>query len=145
MKAALTRLGWRVAGYCVVLLPVALFGCGPKYEFAEVHGKVSFKHEPVAGMMVRFYPTTDDKVQHPYATGMTDAAGEYTLSRQPNKPGALVGKNRVVVYPPSRDVRGNAPEPSVSIPIHYASASDSPLIVEVKAGGPNTIDLALED
>ena len=104
-----------------------------------------FNQEPVAGMMVRFYPISDDKVQHPYATGMTNAAGEYTLARHPNQPGALMGKNRVVVYAPSRDMRGSAPEPSASIPIRYASATDSPLIVEVKAGGPNTIDLPLED
>jgi hypothetical protein len=110
-----------------------------------VHGKLTYQQEPVAGMMVRFYPISDDKVQHPYATGITDAAGEFTLTHSGNVPGALVGKNRVVVYPPSRDILGNAPAPSVSIPLRYASASESPLVVEVKTGGPHVIDLELED
>ncbi len=145
MKALSISLGGRWASCWAVFVPAALFGCGPKYEFVEVHGKVTYQQEPLAGMIVRFYPISDDKVQHPYATGMTDAAGEYTLTRHPNKPGALIGKNRVVVYPPSRDMRGDGPAPSAWIPIRYASASDSPLIVEVTAGGPNTIDLTLED
>jgi hypothetical protein len=145
MKAALIRFGGRWTGCWAVFLSAAFCGCGPRYQFAEVHGKVTYQKEPVAGMMVRFYPISDDKLQHPFATGITDAAGEYTLARQQNKPGALVGKNRVVVYPPSRDLLGGTPAPSVSIPLHYASASESPLIVEVKAGGPNTIDLPLED
>jgi len=133
-------------------LILASAGCsGPKLEFAEVEGKVTLNKKPLAGVIVRFYPVSEGKEQLPYATGMTDEAGVYTLMHQDNKPGALVGKNHAVVYWPSRDLRGadregnQAPSPGPPIPLEYTVPSQTPFNVEVKPGESQTIDLPLKD
>jgi hypothetical protein len=131
-----------------LLLLIALPGCGgPKLEYAEVAGKVTLDGQPLAGVKVCFYPLSEAPEQLPYATGLTDEAGVYRLKAQTGEPGALVGRNRVVVQWPSRDIleaEGRLP-PAASqrIPLKYTVVSDSPLEFEVIAGGPQTIDLAL--
>jgi hypothetical protein len=127
-----------------LLLPLASCG-GPRHEFAEVEGKVTLGGAPLHGAVVRFYPVSEDREQPPFATGMTDADGTYTLSHGTGEPGALVGANRVVVYWPARDLRGDGPPPSRPIPTRYASALDSPLTFEVKPGPRQTINLPLEE
>jgi hypothetical protein len=134
-----------------VLLPLVLLGCsGPALEFAEVEGQVTLNKKPLSGVLVRFYPVSAGKEQLPYATGMTDADGKYTLWHHDRQAGALVGPNRAVVTWPSRDMRNAGrdkplPPPTETIPIQYTVASDTPLVVEVKSGGRQTIDLPIVD
>jgi hypothetical protein len=133
----------------VTLLSMAPAGCGgPKHEFAEVTGKVTLDDQPLPGVMVRFYPLSDAAEQLPYATAMTDDAGVYRLTSQTGEPGALVGRNRVVVHWPSRDLLEaegrRPPTASQRIPLRYTVAADSPLEFEVKGGGPQTFDLPLQ-
>src|SRR5262245_34539488 len=113
-------------GLASVVLMLALTGCNraPTLEFAEVEGKVTLNGRPLHGVLVRFYPVSDSKEQLPYATGVTDATGYFTLRHGKDKPGALVGTNRVVVDWPSRDLRAalavddtTIPSPSVEIPL----------------------------
>jgi hypothetical protein len=136
----------------VVLL--ALTGCDnrPKLEFDEVEGKVTLNGKPLRGVLVRFYQISEKREQLPYATGLTDATGFFTLTHHKDQPGALVGTNRVVVNWPSRDMRvalagdeAVVPPPSAPIPLRYTVLEDNPLNVEVKAGGLQTIDLSLEE
>jgi hypothetical protein len=133
------------------LLLFGLAGCGPKLEFAEVSGKVTMNKKPLAGVFVQFYPLSDAKEQLPFATAKTDAQGNYTLMHDGDKPGALVGLNRVVVKWPSRDMRGEGrdgkplPSPSPAIPVRYTVVTESKLDFEVKAGPPQIIDIRLED
>jgi hypothetical protein len=133
------------------LLLFALAGCGPKLEFAEVSGKVTLNKKPVAGVFVQFYPLSDAKEQLPSAIARTDAQGNYTLTHDGDKPGALVGPNRVVVFWPSRDLRGEGrdgkplPPPSPAIPVRYTVVTESTLDFEVKAGPPQTFDIRLQD
>jgi hypothetical protein len=132
------------------LLLLALTSCGtppPPLEFAEVEGKVVLNNRPVTGVMVRFYPISDKREQLPIASGITDAFGTFSLTHQGDKPGALVGPNRVVVQWPSRDIReaaGSGP-PSQAVPLRYTTLLDSPLSIEVKAGARQTVDLRLEE
>ena len=136
-------------GVATVFFAVA--GCGPKLEFAEVSGKVTLNKKPVAGVFVQFYPLSDAKEQLPSAIAKTDSQGNYTLTHDGDKPGALVGSNRVVVYWPSRDLRGEGrdgkplPPPSPAIPVRYTVVTESKLEFEVKAGPPQIIDIRLED
>jgi hypothetical protein len=133
------------------ILLFLIAGCGSqKLEFAEVEGQVTLNKKPLSGVLVRFYPVSAGKEKLPYATGMTDADGKYTLSHQGSQPGALVGPNRAVVTWPSRDMRNAGrdkplPPPSQTIPIQYTVVNDTPLVVEVKPGGRQTIDLPLVD
>ena len=100
---------------------------------------------------MRFYPVSQGREQLPHATGMTDADGMFTLSHHGEKPGALVGPNRVVVSWPSRDLRSAArdgpppPPPGRPIPIHYTVAGETPLLFEVIPGDRQTFKVQLED
>jgi hypothetical protein len=158
MKArffSLRAAEWSRQTYARALLAFLLtvMGCGrgPNLEFAEVEGKVTLNSQPLPGVMVRFYPVSQGREQLPHATGMTDAAGTFTLSHHGNKPGALVGPNRAVVSWPSRDLRSAArdgpppPPPTIEIPIHYTTAGETPLLFDVIAGDRQTIDLHLSD
>jgi hypothetical protein len=132
---------------------LTIVGCGrvPSLEFAEVEGKVTLNSQPLSGVMVRFYPVSQGREQLPPATGMTDAAGTFTLSHDDDKAGALVGPNRAVVFWPSRDLRSAARDgpppspPSRPIPIHYTVAGETPLLFEVMPGGRQTFKVQLED
>jgi hypothetical protein len=134
-----------------LLLTIVGCGRGPNLEFAEVEGKVTLNNQPLSGVMVRFYPVSQGREQLPYATGMTDVAGMFTLCHHGDKPGALVGPNRAVVSWPSRDLRSAArdgpppPPPTKEIPLHYTVAGETPLLFEVVAGDRQTIDLHLSD
>jgi hypothetical protein len=127
----------------------AVAGCGgPPCTFAEVEGKVTLGGKPLSGVIVTFYPDSEDKQQLPYARGTTDDTGTYTLTAVGGKPGALVGKNRVVVNWPLPERRSDGPPPppqSPPIPIPYTVATKTPLLVEVKAGPRQTIDLPLQN
>ena len=139
------RAAARLLGAAAVLTAV---GCGQPHDFAQVAGKVTLDGRPLAGVRIWFYPEAEGREQPPYATGTTDAAGVYKLTAETGAPGALVGKNRVVVnWPlPERDPnKPPPPPPGPPIPIPYTQAADTPLVVEVKAGPPQTIDVPLHN
>lgn len=139
------RAGW--AG--VAVLAAVAGGCGGPPAVAEVDGTVTLGGKPVAGAEVYFYPVVDGGDARPTATALTDDAGRYVLACATGQPGAVVGKHRVAVsYPPPP--RGDDPDrppprrPAVEIPIQFTVLSTSPLVVEVVAGGRQTIDLKLD-
>lgn len=126
-----------------------LIGCARQPQFTEVKGKVVLNDKVLAGAVVTFYPETAGNEHLPSAFGKTDAAGNYTLVRSDGQPGAVVGKHRVVVQWPAADRPDNwekAPPPRPKtpiIPLKYTVAADTPLIFDVHAGSPQTIDLVL--
>jgi hypothetical protein len=126
---------------------LALAGCAaPKFDYAEVEGKVALGGKPLAGVEVTFYPDAEGARQLPYATGTTDATGTYTLTAVTGRPGALVGRNRVVVnwpLPPHDPDKPPPPPPGPPVPLRYTVADQTPLVVEVKAGPRQTINLPL--
>ena len=146
LTPAATR--FRRASACLGSVPLLLLagcGLGTKLEYAEVEGTVTLGGKTLSGVYVTFYPDSEGTEQLPYATGKTDGTGRYSLALQSGKPGALVGKNRVVVNWPAPERRDDQPrpQPSPAIPVQYTVATETPLIVEVKPGGRQTIDLPL--
>jgi len=150
MRRSTSRFGLAITP--VVSLAVLQFiGCaGSQPEFGEVRGKVTLAGKPLSGVMVTFYPDGEGASGGQFARGKTDSAGNYTLATQTGQQGAVVGKNRVVVNWPTPDrpadwEKGATPKPQgPAIPIKYTTVIDTPLIVEVKAGGPQAIDLSLQ-
>jgi hypothetical protein len=129
----------------VILMTLA--GCGKPEAYCEVEGKVTLDGQPLPGVHVWFYPEGEGGVQPPYATGVTDAQGVYTLTAVNGQHGALVGKNRVAVNRPPggrSDSQDEPPSPGPPIPVAYTQAADTPILVEVKAGPRQTIDLPLQ-
>jgi hypothetical protein len=121
-------------------------GCssGPPVERAPVQGKVTLDGTLLTGVIVTFYPITEGIEGLPYARGTTDAEGAYELVDADGKPGAVVGKNRVVVRWPRERGGDRSPEDKQSIPLRYTVANDTPIIVEVQPGGMQTINLQLK-
>jgi hypothetical protein len=114
-------------------------------EYADVRGKVTLGGVPLSGVQVTFYPDVDARDAPPYSQGTTDLAGVYTLAGPDGKLGAVVGKHRVVVNWPLQERGGDRFKVlGPPIPVRYTIASETPLIIEVKAGGPHTIDLPLK-
>ncbi len=120
------------------LLAGHLVGCGgpegPKRDYAEVTGKVTYKNVPLKVGTVMFQP-----VSGPFASGEIKPDGTYSLK-------GVVGPNTVMITsreeapPPA----GNAPppQPKNNIPPAYGTPTSN-LKFDVKAG-PNTANFDLK-
>jgi hypothetical protein len=78
-------------------------GCtqGPVYEINEqVRGTLTLDGKPLANVRIQFVPeptASQPKLQCPLSTGFTDDKGNFELMCDAGKPGAVIGKQRVVV------------------------------------------------
>jgi hypothetical protein len=126
-----------------------LAGCsGPRLEIAEVDGKITLNNKPLGGVIITFYPLSEGNEQWPYSTAISSSDGSFTLTFQNAKPGAVFGPHRAVVQWPSRDRlegRGERIPAGTPIPLRYTTILESPLAIEIKAGGRQTVELKLED
>jgi hypothetical protein len=137
---------WPAAWAGTVLVTAALCGCGPKASTAEVSGTVTLDNRPLAGVTVAFFPQAEGVDPHLVSRGTTDSEGRYTLVEPGGLTRAVVGTNRVIVLPPKTPRSPASPTPSPPgrlVPARYGSPRLSPLLVEVQAGGPQTIHLPL--
>jgi hypothetical protein len=149
MSASIRSCESGTLGVAIVVLITSSVGCS-KVSFAQVDGTVTMDGTPLAGVVVTYYPVADGSDGHSFATGTTDELGHYRLTSARGKDGGIVGTNRVVISWPTRE-RTDNPEasrkdrrPSRLIPLSYTVASETPLTAEVKAGGPQTINLELD-
>jgi hypothetical protein len=84
-----------VNGFLAAVALVLAVGCGESRQAtAPVSGTVTYKGAPVEGATVAFVSTTGAES----ATGMTDAAGRYTLSTFEKGDGAMLGEFKVRVF-----------------------------------------------
>jgi hypothetical protein len=145
---ASTKLARTAAGLLGGAVLLAVAGCGARVAYTSVGGKVTLGGKPLAGVKVWFHPMTEGDEGLPYATGVTDNEGAYKLTSNNGKDGAMVGKHRVVIDWPPRERTDDRTRPPPAqgppIPLPYTQASATPFILEVKAGGPQTIDLPLQ-
>jgi hypothetical protein len=170
-------------------------GCSRGPELVEVEGTLKLRGKPLANVMVSFIPDTEQGTAAPCSTGMTDGQGRYSLMcdqpdkpGRPYKPGAVLGKHRIIVLfpesfdelpepqrrllereggaamsasrapqrpeqqqkvldPAGEDLRSQAmrwkPKP-MPFGSKYTSLAQTPLRAELRAPGPQTVDLNLE-
>lgn len=132
----------------VCLLPVLLTGCfggSDQLETAEVHGKVTYKGEPLTMGSVTFIPEGPGKA----AAGEIQEDGTYTLTTYSRGDGATIGKHGVMVISErdTSELPAESAEANVDlslIPEKYSmSPKTSGLTAEVKAGD-NEINFDLE-
>ncbi len=116
---------------------LAAVGCGSKFACTDAaEGTLTLDGAPVPNALVQFVPQVAEGLKAPTCSGTTDAKGFFKLTRGDNqKPGAVVGKNKVIVFPgraaADRDNPGtDAPSP---VPAAYMSAAKTPLSVDVTA------------
>jgi hypothetical protein len=141
---------------CVVVLIIAVCGCGQRLPLVPVTGVIVSGTTAVEGAQVVFLNDAPGKLP---ATGMTDAAGRFRLqtywhAQKKELDGASPGAYRVVVskvsWPPlgnstSRDARTlTPPTPTNSLAKRYADAGTSGLSAEVRHGAVNDFTFTLE-
>jgi hypothetical protein len=138
------------------LLVVVAAGCGKTPVFNDlVEGAAKLDGKPLGNAHILFVPDEPD-LKVPGSMGITDENGHFQLTREDGEPGALVGKNLVVV------VRGRESNRSLGekadaaeggpgtkakkdrrpIPPAYTAASKTKLIVNVTPD-QHTYDLEL--
>src|SRR5947207_276668 len=126
-------------------------GCGSKLNYNhQVEGIALFDGAPLAGALVQFIPDVEDGGTALSSSGVTDAKGHYRLTYGKDKPGAVLGKHRVVILQGRAgsgredrdDQSGRASLSGKPIPPMYASAAQTPLKVEITPD-KHTYDLTL--
>jgi hypothetical protein len=146
----------RLALACLLGCTLAA-GCSRGPELAEVRGRVTMNGKPIKNVRVDFHPDPDKGTRGPGSTGTTDADGNFTLTFGEGKPGAIVGRHRVILT--DLDVFGNVlvgrgdyrtddPGGPKETPKKarfadtYSSLSKTPFTAEVKPGmDPVTFDI----
>jgi hypothetical protein len=115
---------------------------------AEVEGTMTFQGQPKANVLVAFMPEMEG-VPGQRSTGVTDENGHFVLKTDDGRPGAVVGRHRVMLTVSRRTEpgkKGEAAEPRVEaeqLPLTYATAATTPLRRDVKEG-KQVLDLVIE-
>jgi len=122
----------------VSFLFFGVVGCSGSSDVQPVSGTVTLDGAPLAGVMVRFTPTSGEK--RTTSLGKTDAQGHYELRYSSQQQGALIGTHMVQVV----NLDGQ-PEPGMpkarKVPKQYDVHSD--LTAEVTSNGQNVFDFDL--
>ena len=123
-------------------------GCGSG-KFAPVSGTVTMNGKPLAGALVIFSPIAREGSidAGPGSSGKTNDKGEYTLTSDTGRTGALVGKHRVSVSlmnpgTSESDERRRPGQLVNQVPVRYNGKTE--LTYEVPAGGTDKADFALK-
>jgi len=99
-------MGRSVYAFGIILLSVAVAGCGAKT--AKVEGVVTLDGTPVQGAMVTFIPDNGER----QASGLTDADGVFQLTTFNTGDGALPGTHKVTVQKmPTQSDAAGVPKP----------------------------------
>jgi hypothetical protein len=132
-------------------------GCSNAPSLAEVSGKITMNGQPIKNVRVDFHPDPDKGTRGKGSSGTTDADGNFTLTYDGGKPGAVVGHHNVIVT--DLDVFGNVfvgrgdyrtddpkgPKETpkkARFPDNYSNLAKTPFKQEVKSGmGPVTFDI----
>jgi hypothetical protein len=113
-------------------------GCGGNATY-PVTGKVTHQGgKPLAGVLVEFQ--TEAAGQIITARGHTGEDGSYALETPERGVGAVPGQYKVILSPPSDPPGGGPPLPQ-AIDKTYQSYKTTPLMFEVKPGGPLVYDI----
>ena len=123
---------------------LAIVGCDSDVQMNEkVEGTVKLDGAPLANVLVEFIPNLKSKEQAPVSRATTDSSGHFVLMCINEKPGAVVGKHNVLIRVGRGGKSGAADDMDAPqdvnrgkgrlIPSEYASASKTPVKVEVTA------------
>ncbi len=127
-------------------LTVLAGGCGQGFvQNEDVAGTVTLDGKPLVMVSVQFWPDFGPDVKVPAASAMSDDKGNYRLKCENGKPGAIVGKHRVVIVQGRTFVQPDeqvTPEEAAAlklarangiVPTRYTVAMSTPLQFDVTA------------
>jgi hypothetical protein len=78
----------------VCSLVISLAGCGKSDSIVPVHGVLTFKGQPVTNAWIDFMPEGGRM-----SSGQTDDQGRFKLTYDAKRPGAIIGKHKVILRP----------------------------------------------
>jgi hypothetical protein len=129
-----TRLRWSLV--LVVLFP----GCGKSLH--QVSGKVVFRHTGQPAKELKGYQVNLTAEDQPVAArGTIDENGSFQISTYGENDGALPGKHKVVIVPPSGDPLR---QPKSILPKRYADPDKSGLEIVVPRDGVTNVILTVD-
>jgi hypothetical protein len=139
--------------WVAALLSVSLAacsGCGSKGTDAtlKVTGTVTYNGAPVADASVTFTPEKGRP-----ATGITDAAGKFTLTTFSKDDGAVPGRHKVTIAPNASKIEPmpGTPEAATAaagkppFPRRYSKLEESGLSAEVRTDDKNVFPFNMTD
>lgn len=140
---------WRNLATFLVLVTASLssLGCGGGDSgptLYPVTGKLTKGGQPFAGVSITLTPTEGKGSVGLIATSKDD--GTFEIITPQGGRGAPEGSYRVVLSKAAEmdySKPGAKPKTSDEIPKKYQSAQSSDQVIDVKKGGPNTIEIAL--
>jgi len=124
------------------LLAGTLIGCGGGPELVEVAGVATLDGQPLANVLVTFVPETASESRTVRSMGLTDQEGKFELLAESQRPGAVLGKHRVLVedlsiHSAPRSEDGTLlSRPAPRFPARYSDLQNSPLRAEVAKDSP---------
>jgi hypothetical protein len=132
------KLHLRALGFCslAVLLAIDVPGCKKTSDTVPVHGRVSFRGEPIKGGSVTFFPTTGRPVGAPIQQG------EYAAELKPGD--YTVALDIAPEFPKGFKEGDPLPPSKVSLPEEYTSRTKSTLKASVATGQSEPIDFDLK-
>jgi hypothetical protein len=121
-------------GFFVVAVGIAIAGCGGSGGPAvvSVAGTVTRDGQPLVGADVMFLPERGAP-----SSGKTDASGEFTLTFNDGRPGAVPGKHQVFITLPGPEVP--PPTGQEKPPVKVQPPMEFRQQAEVKADGENRL------
>jgi hypothetical protein len=137
----------RLVCYFAVVLAAA--GCNRGPQVAEVAGTIKLDGKPMTNVKVMFMPDPQKGTVGPISAGLTDDQGHFNLTCEDERPGAVVGWHKVVLFDSDQNLyrtprhgRRDDDEPVAKVkprpkgphvPDKYSAAGKTPLDMEVKA------------
>ena len=135
---ALTFCDFRPALYLLMLIViVALAGCGESSNDVSVVGKVTYRGEPVNKGSVTFFPANG----RPDSAALTDG-GEFELQLVPGQ--YTVTVNVGTDLPPGFKEGDPVPPPSIVLPPEYTTRARSKLTATVSKDSDESINFDLK-
>ena len=125
-----------------------LSGCNSGPKLAPVSGRVTLNDKPLGNAYVTFAPMAERgaNARGVGSSGMTDAEGRYTLQVEPGKPGAIVGRHRVMITTlggaEAERSDGGVKLPKDKVPLRYNMETE--LTCDVPPGGRSDANFDLK-
>ncbi len=135
-----SMLKLRAAVVCVAVWLIAVPGCGAKATY-PVAGKVVLKGQADAKALTGYLVTLESTEQRVSGFGEIQADGTFQITTFAEGDGAVPGKHRIAVTPPTPD--SDQPRPPSKIDTRYLEFSNSGLETEIRPG-KNEVVLELD-
>jgi hypothetical protein len=130
--------------FLVPLLLLSALGCGKPLAYnATVTGTVKLDGVPLPNVRVEFIPRLDPDRKAPNSSGFTNDKGEFKLTCDNQKPGAVIAPHRVIVMQGRTGDDEKDASRTFTVPQVYTIAAQTPLLLEVTAD-KTTYDLILK-